>query len=300
MRCRQMLGLFVLVQRSLSTASLQASNQITRAQPCKTPRQPDLSINGRGKRGLAYNAAELVDYFFTGGHTCTSCGWAYNWDSLDNGLTEWGLEFVPMLWSPMEDHTRRWKLNVEEMIGKGSTHVLSFNECDIVSQCNTSPAEAAEAHVEHMNSLAARVRIGSPAVSNSNIKGEGLDWLQTWVDVCKGKGCAYDFCTVHWYSPLENTADLFEHIKQAAAICNNKPIWLTEFSALPLDQDGMEASEWLGAQLPKLDSLRHLERYAFFMVQDGRLTQPGRLNSAGEVYAETIGFFHALAAQYYI
>ncbi|KAM0268253.1 hypothetical protein ACHAQH_010011, partial [Verticillium albo-atrum] len=260
-----------------------------RSQSCKASSDSDIRMEVRGKRGLAYNAAGLVDYFFTGGNVCAFCGWAYNWDSRDNGLTERGLEYVPMLWSPMEDHTGRWKANVEDMIGKGSTHVLSFNECDIASQCNMTAVEAAEAHVEYMNPFSARVRIGAPAVSNSNVEGEGLGWLQAWVDVCKAKGCVYEFCTIHWYSFPENAADLFQHIRRASTICGGKPIWLTEFASLPLSQGGTEAAEWLRAQLPKLDGLDDLERYAFFMVEDGRLVESGRLTQAGEIYAGASG-----------
>ncbi|KAH6705730.1 glycosyl hydrolase catalytic core-domain-containing protein [Verticillium dahliae] len=171
---------------------------------------------------------------------CESCSWAYNWDSRDNGLIGRGLDFVPMLWSPADDHTQRWKLNVEDMIRKG--------------------------------------------VSNSNLAGEGLEWLQAWVDVCKEKGCAYDFCPIHWYSFPESTADLFHHIQRASAICGGKPIWLTEFSSLPLSQGGREVAEWLRGQLPKLDLLASLERYAFFMV-DGKLVANGLPTPAGAVYA---------------
>ncbi|KAM0269631.1 hypothetical protein ACHAQH_009696 [Verticillium albo-atrum] len=65
-------------------------------------------------------------------------------------------------------------------------------ECDIASQYNTSSAEAADAHVEFMNPFSPRVRIGSQAVSNSDVAGEGLG-LRAWVDACRDKGCAYDF-----------------------------------------------------------------------------------------------------------
>lgn len=267
--------LLLLVQGSLSSPGDES---------CDDSGGAHVSLLSRRKRGLAYNNATLVPIAFAGGSRCSSCGWAYNWDSRDNGLTVQGLEFVPMLWGPIPEHTGRWWANVKEMIGKGSTHVLSFNECDIFSQCNTGAAEAAEAHVAYINPLAARVRIGSPAVSNSDIDGQGLDWLQDWVYACENKGCAYDFCVVHWYSPPADTASLFDHIRRASTICGGRPIWLTEFSPLPPDQGEMDYSAWLGAQLPALEGLDILERYAFFMVEDGRLIASGRLSPVGEVY----------------
>ncbi|KAH6705900.1 hypothetical protein EV126DRAFT_490666 [Verticillium dahliae] len=280
-----LLILLALSPSTLSSRSDQHSSRYEDRNPsCEVTSDSADGLGFRGKRGLAYNDARQVEYFFASSTMCESCSWAYNWDSRDNGLIGRGLDFVPMLWSPADDHTQRWKLNVEDMIRKGSTHVLSFNECDIASQCNKSAMEASDAHVKHMNPLSTRVRIGAPAVSNSNLAGEGLEWLQAWVDVCKEKGCAYDFCPIHWYSFPESTADLFHHIQRASAICGGKPIWLTEFSSLPLSQGGREVAEWLRGQLPKLDLLASLERYAFFMV-DGKLVANGLPTPAGAVYA---------------
>ncbi|KAG7130935.1 hypothetical protein HYQ45_010345 [Verticillium longisporum] len=177
-------------------------------------------------RGLAYNAAELVRYFFTGGNTCASFSWAYNWDSRDNGLVEEGLEFVPMLRGPIEDPTRRWRANAEDMLAKGSAHILSFNECDIASQYNTSSAEAAHAHVEFMNLFSPRVRIGSPAVFNGNVAGEGPG-------LAPGAGFR---------------------------ICGGRPVWLTEFALAPLSPDDEDAVEWLREVLPLLEGMEHLEQ----------------------------------------
>lgn len=234
------------------------------------------------KRGFAYNDAHLVDNFFSGRRASASkFGWAWNWDSRDNGLAQ-SLEFVPTLWGPIDIHTSRWKDNVESMIDSGSTHVFSFNECDIASQCNMDAAAAADAHVKWLNPYAGRVKISSPSVSNSNVAGQGLDWLRAWVDACDAKGCAYDFCNVHWYSPIEATETLYDHIKEAARICR-KPVWLTEFA--PLSNDDAAVSAWLEENLPRLDDLDELERYSYFMVSNGKLVNGNALTGAGEAYA---------------
>ncbi|CRK44703.1 hypothetical protein BN1723_016380, partial [Verticillium longisporum] len=271
--------LLILLASSPSTLSSPSGQPSSRYEgrdlSCEVTSDSADGLGFRGKRGLAYNDARQVEYFFASSTMCESCSWAYNWDSRDNGLIGRGLDFVPMLWSPADDHTQRWKLNVENMIRKGSTHVLSFNECDIASQCNRSAMEAADAHVKHMNPLSTR-QPGRRRIRMAPSLGR--------VDVCKEKGCAYDFCPIHWYSFPESTADLFHHIQRASAICGGKPIWLTEFSTLPLSQGGREVAEWLRGQLLKLDLLASLERYAFFMV-DGKLVANGLPTPAGAVYA---------------
>ncbi|KAH6667668.1 glycosyl hydrolase catalytic core-domain-containing protein [Verticillium dahliae] len=211
-----------------------------------------------GKRGFAYNDASLVKNFFTNGNECTNCPWAYNWDSSDNGLSQPGVEYVPQLWGPIDVHLQRWEQNVASSIKAGSTHILSFNECDMPSQCN---------------------------LDASNIPGQGLDWLKAWVDACDAKGCVYDFCVVHWYSPLEAADTLFTHIKQASEICGGKPVWLTEFA--PLSHDDSAVSSWIQTNIPKLDALKELERYSFFMVAEGngKLISSGGLSGAGKAYA---------------
>ncbi|KAH7366863.1 glycosyl hydrolase catalytic core-domain-containing protein [Plectosphaerella cucumerina] len=235
------------------------------------------------KRGLAFNKAELTSAFTSS----DKISWAWNWDSSANGLDS-NVEYVPTLWGPIDMHTARWNENAEAAIAKGSTHLMSFNECDIASQCNLPASAAADAHVQYLNPFGDKAKIGAPSVSNSNIGGQGLDWLRDWVSACETKGCKYDFCNVHWYSPLNAAETLYSHIKEASKICGGKPIWLTEFA--PLGDSGAEASpsessSWLsGGVLSELDNLAELERYSFFMVADGKLTSGSGLSASGEAY----------------
>jgi hypothetical protein len=41
-----------------------------------------------------------------------------------------------------------------------------------------------------------RMFLGSPAVTNSDAPGEGLDWLKSFMDKCND--CKVDFICVHW------------------------------------------------------------------------------------------------------
>ncbi|KAM0329130.1 hypothetical protein ACHAQA_004426 [Verticillium albo-atrum] len=253
----------------------------------ETSEKDTSGTSSTGKRGFAYNEADLVSSFFTNGNECASCGWAYNWDSSDNGLSQSGVEFVPMLWGPIDTHTQRWEENANKAIEAGSTHILSFNECDMPSQCNLDASAAADAHIQYVNPYSEKVQIGAPAVTNSNIGGQGLDWLKAWVEACDAKGCKYDFCVVHWYSPLEAADTLFTHIQEASKICGDKPVWLTEFA--PLSQDDSAVASWIETNIPKLDALEELERYSFFMVGEGsgQLISGGGLSGAGKAYASS-------------
>jgi len=233
-----------------------------------------------GKRGLAYNDPTKVNAFMTG--ACKECAWAYNWDSQDNGLSASGVEYVPMLWGPIDIHTARWTQNADAAIAKGSTHILSFNECDNTAQCNLDPGSAAAAHVKYLNSYAGEVKIGSPAITNSNIPGEGLDWLKSWVSACDTAGCAYDFCVTHWYSPSDAASTLFDHLQSVHEICNGKPVWLTEFAPFGSSD---QISSFVQTNLPKLDSLSYLQRYSYFMASDGVLNSGSGLSALGQTYA---------------
>ncbi|KZL87862.1 hypothetical protein CI238_12829 [Colletotrichum incanum] len=248
--------------------------------PTLAPSRSNVDALG-GKRGFAYNDAALVNKF-TDNVQCTQCSWAYNWDSTDNGLSRQSVNFVPMLWSPAKNHTDRWSQNVDAMISSGSTHILSFNECDRPDQCHLDAASAAAAHVKLVNRYAGRVRIGSPAISNSAVDGQGLHWLELWVRTCDDLGCEYDFCVTHWYG--DSVENLMEQIASVHEICRGKPVWLTEF-AIDSGSDEQHAA-FITAVVPQLDAVEYIERYAYFMIQDGRFVSGSTITSSGQAYAE--------------
>ena len=236
------------------------------------------------KRGLAYNNASVVEIFLVGETRPSECGWTYNWDSAADGLIS-SLEFVPMLWAPSEEHLAQWQTHVDQSIEAGSSHILSFNECDISSQCNLGAEAAAKAHVKYLNPYSDKARIGSPAVSNSDVNGEGIDWLQNWVIACESAGCHYDFCNIHWYASIDDTQSLFEDVDKASAICGGRLIWITEFAILGEDDNAV--AQWLGEILPQLDASEVVERYAYFMVSQGRLVSSSSLTNTGRAYRDT-------------
>ncbi|KZZ98684.1 Glycoside hydrolase, superfamily [Moelleriella libera RCEF 2490] len=239
-----------------------------------------------GKRGLAYNNAALANIV---GDTCKkgACGWAYNWGQYPGSLDS-KYSFVPMLWGEQangNNFASTWASTASKAIANGAKALMSFNEPDIASQANMSPADAARLQGKYMKPYAGQVQIGAPSVSNSNIPGQGLSWLQSFVDQCKGD-CSYDFCNVHWYSPVSAMETLFEHIEKAHQICKGKPVWLTEFA--PINASPSEAAAFLEKAIPRLEALDYLHAYSYFMVgaePDQLMSSQTSLNAVGQKYA---------------
>jgi len=244
-----------------------------------SPTQATPITPSAGKRGFAYNDAILVNNLIDDG---VHGSWAYNWDSSDNGLSD-SIEFVPMLWSDHSDHTNRWPDNVKEMLRKGATHLLSFNEGDRADQANMSPETAAGAHLKWMNPYSNRARISAPAISNSNLNGEGIQWLEQFITICERLGCKIDFCVAHWYSQYDQGDALIQHLEEVHRVCKDRPVWLTEFAPFGNEQ---QINEFLKSNLGRLDNdVPWLERYAYFMVRVGSLmSSSDRLSSNGNTF----------------
>ncbi|KAL2109899.1 hypothetical protein VUR80DRAFT_1867 [Thermomyces stellatus] len=236
------------------------------------------------KRGFAYNDADLVNSLIKGG---AEGSWAYNWDSHDNGLDS-SVEFVPMLWSNGEEHVSRWDDNVQEMLGKGAKCLLSFNEPDHQEQAKMDPETAAAAHAKYLNPYGDKARIGAPAITNSNLPGEGTEWLEKFIPACEREGCQIDFCVAHWYAPADDDAALRSHLEKVHELCGgDKPVWLTEFAP---QGDEAASVKFIHRALHLMDEeLEWVERYSYFMVggPDGGLTNAdGGLSAKGQAYFE--------------
>ncbi|OAQ60814.1 glycoside hydrolase [Purpureocillium lilacinum] len=229
-----------------------------------------------GKRGLAFNNATLANLF---GASCSNCSWGYNWGSSSRGLNS-RYSYVPMLWSDDASLTSQWDRDAEIAISSGASSMFSFNEPDNVGQANMLPQAAAAAHIKYLNKYGGRVKIGAPAVTNSVKPGEGIQWLEHFLNACGGQ-CHVDFCNVHWYAPAEDVDNLFEHLEKAHEACAGKPVWLTEFAPVSGDIQG-----FLRQVIPKLESMDYVEAYSYFMVAlDSLMSSASTLSSFGEVYA---------------
>jgi len=247
--------------------------------PTSIPEVPAAGIvapGGPGKRGLAYNQGNLVKSFSGGKPT-----WTYNWAQVADGGAGSDHEFVPMMWGP--PHLNGWEGNAEKAIANGAKNFLSFNECDHPSQCNMGAGAAASLHQQVMNPYGGRVRISTPAITNSQDPNQGIGWLRQFLGACGGQ-CVYDFCAVHWYD-VPDPQLFLDHLEAAAKVCG-KPIWVTEFA--PINSDDATTDDFLGKVMKSMDTdpkYSFVERYAFFMLADGMLTRGNQLSTYGKTYA---------------
>ncbi|EOO00075.1 putative glycoside hydrolase protein [Phaeoacremonium minimum UCRPA7] len=257
-------------------AAAVVSTPAAEAEPATTTTAA-VAVSNSGKRGFAYNDATLAAPLLGG-----KVKWGYNWGQSRDGLDD-DLEYVPMLWGPASDHSSTWSANAKKAIAAGSTNLLSFNECDNIGQANISPSQAAADHITYMNPFSGQARIGSPAITNSGADGEGISWLNSWIEACNGK-CAFDFCAFHWYSPAD-PKEFLEHATKVHEACDNKPVWLTEFA--PFGDDDT-INDFLLEVMDQMDNnatYSFIERYSFFMLSDGSLVNGGAASVYGKSYA---------------
>jgi hypothetical protein len=245
------------------------------AAPSSSPATGVPASSGGKKRMAAYNDPNLLTALVGGN---SKIGIKYNWGQVDDSKSQAPVPFAPMLWSPT--HAGSWDSNAEKAIADGAPALLSFNECDNAGQANMDPASAAEAHIKYMNKYAGRALISTPAITNSNNAGEGIDWLKAFITACDGR-CHFDVIACHWYSDYN---DFLPHLKKVHAAGNNLPVWVTEFAPI----GGLEATSFLSDVTHELDTnpeYDFVQHYAYFFVADGHLTDGGKPNKLGNIFA---------------
>lgn len=232
------------------------------------------------KKGLSYNTNSLLTQFNSAG-----ASWAYNWAAGAGGSVPSGVEYVPMLWG--QSGISAWAGAVKTAIAGGAKHVLSFNEPDFPEQANLAAGTAATLHIANVASLSGQVKVGSPAFTNSNIAGQGLDWAKAFLAACGGasNNCKIDFLAFHWYNVAGQMDNFKSHVSTVISLAkaNNIPkVWLTEFAVTGTSD---EQAAFVQQAIPYLDSLPEVERYAYFMVGNGQMLSNNALNVVGKAYA---------------
>lgn len=240
------------------------------------------SSSSTGKRGAAYNDAGLVSLLLG---TDSKIGWAYNWGSSSDSLTS-DLEFVPMLWG--EKTVSYWATNAQAAIDAGSKYLLGPNEPDNAAQANMDPATAATFHMTNMEPFASSAKLTAPAVTNSNVAGESIDWLNEFISACSE--CTFSVCPVHWYNTIEAGAeDLFDFLVKAGDACgSDRTVWLTEFAPNVDSPSAAQISSFLETVQDTLDNnatFSFVERYSYFYVAEGSLISGGAVSSYGSTFA---------------
>lgn len=242
-----------------------------------------VTSSSSGKRGAAYNDATLVPLLLGTG---SKIGWAYNWGSSSDDLSS-DLEYVPMLWGPKM--VSYWASNAQAAIDAGSKYLLGPNEPDNPSQANMNPATAATFHMTNMQPFAsANVKLTAPAVTNSNVAGESIDWLNEFISACTE--CTFSVCPVHWYNTIEAGAeDLFNFLIKAGDACgSDRTVWLTEFAPNVDNPSAAQISSFLETVQDTLDNnatFSFVERYSYFYVSEGMLISNGAVSAYGSTFA---------------
>lgn len=233
------------------------------------------STSSSGKRGVAYNDASLCNAF----EDATEVTWGYNWGQSSDSLSS-SFNYVPLLWGTASSFTDDWSASAQAAIDAGSTHLMSFNEPDLSSQSDLSPAAAAAAYATYMEPFAGKAKLGAPAVTNG-AGATGLDWLAAFLIECSD--CTIDFIPIHWYSGSDEAAYFKEQVANATSVGGNKPVWVTEFGCT--DGSDADISSFLEEVMPWMDEQSYVERYSYFMVAEGYLLSSGtELSTYGSTY----------------
>lgn len=229
-----------------------------------------------GKKGAAYNDISLVSIVAGNGGVT----WAYNWDMRPGGSLPPNVEYVPMLWGA--ESTSGWSSAVDSALSSGSQYLLGFNEPDHPEQANMSPEDAASAYKQYMTPYADRAKLVSPAITNSNNPGQGLDWMRTFLQACTD--CQQSVMAIHWYGGADGADDFKQHVTQCIDLANQNgmnEVWITEFAATG---DANSQVQFLQDVIPWLESQQGVGRYAYFMVSQGLLVSGNSLSSIGQAY----------------
>jgi hypothetical protein len=242
------------------------------AAPAATSSAASASYSSSGaKGGVAYTSASNVSPFVGQ----TNIGWCYNWNSSPGDIPS-GIEYLPLLWGTQSTFTDSWVTNANAAISKGATAVMGFNEPDDSGQSNLDYNTAATAYKQYItDNFSGKVTLVAPSVTNGGAP-MGLTYLQNFMDACSD--CGIQAINLHWYDTSSNV-DYFKSYIQGAYEQFKLPIWLTEFGTT----DGNDQA-FLEQVLPWLNSQTYVERYAYFMAEDGKLLSGTGLSAAGETY----------------
>lgn len=148
----------------------------------------------------------------------------------------------------------------------GSPKLIGFNEPDSATQANLAVGDAVGLYYQYLVPLKSAGKIsqlGSPAVTNSQNAGEGLDWLSSFMSGCSS--CGIDFVVVHWYAT--SIDDFKNHVTQAHQ-ATGLPVNVAEFayttwsaSSPPSDAD---VSAFMAEAISWLDAQSFVSAYAWF------------------------------------
>ncbi|TFL04933.1 hypothetical protein BDV98DRAFT_523642 [Pterulicium gracile] len=222
-----------------------------------------VSVASASKRGLAYpwfNEGKNIDPGrFTNGGKVT---WMYNWETWRPARTP-AVNFIgtqallDSAASPIGQLHNRWRQ-------QGWTDVFSLNEPDLNG---ISPQRAVDHYLQHINPMT--IRKGFPSVTSSTNGGMGLNWLQSFFNICAGR-CYHDYINLHWYG--SNFGQFQAFIQDANRRWPNEKIVISEFS-LVAPASAAQQKSFFDQAIPWLDGRAYVIMYFPFVATSPQLLQ---------------------------
>jgi len=130
--------------------------------------------------------------------------------------------------------------------------VLGYNEPDSTSQANMTVAQAI---ADWPNMMQWGLRAGAPAVSDSGVTGQGLDWLYSFMSQANSLGYRVDFIPIHYYKCGWSTGTILKYLAQNLPDDGQSPFG---------SPNGTNGANWCSSGLPgsqTAEAHRHKRRY---------------------------------------
>jgi Glycosyl hydrolase catalytic core len=175
------------------------------------------------------------------------------------------VQFVPMIWG-----AGAVTPSTLSQVRREGRYLLGFNEPDMTSQSNMTPAQALSLWPQLM---ATGMQLGSPAVAYDAATPGG--WLEQFMSGAAARGYRVNFITLHWYGSDFATGPAVSQLQsylQAVYARYHLPIWLTEFALAnfggsPATPAPQQQAAFLTAATAMLQRLSYVQRYAWFGLE---------------------------------
>jgi hypothetical protein len=195
----------------------------------------------------------------------SGASWYYTWSATPGVSSVPRVQFVPMIWGAADVTA-----STLGQVKQEGDDLLGFNEPDMSSQSNMTPAQALSLWPRL---IATGMQLGSPAVAADGATPGG--WLDQFMFGAAARGYRVNFITLHWYGsdfdPAAAVGQLQGYL-QAVHARYHLPIWLTEFALAnfggsPSTPTPQEQAAFLTAATAMLQRLSYVQRYAWFGLQ---------------------------------
>jgi len=224
------------------------------------------NLFGNGKEGLGVN--DTSDNGNGSNLGSTKASWYYNWapGADSSKVNDPNATFVPMIWGNKNMNPQ----DLQKAANSKSPMILTFNEPDLPEQANMTPQQA----LSQWGKLEATgKKLSSPAISNSEKPGQGVQWLDQFMKGAAAGGHRVDSIALHWYgdknkSPQENVNNMKNYLDKVHQKYPNLPIDLTEFGVSPNGLHAQKDPAFLAAAEKMLNGLPYVQMYSPYGLGD--------------------------------